>query len=158
MLVKKINCLVIEYKVIKERVTLKVNNIIDKVIAYVESTEYGRKLKNNVNKMIKGLGVALIYILSSMPFKVFAESTGDLAQVGSKFRQIFTPIIELLASLGYPTAYVMLIVGGLMVITGRKAKGLEIIKWAGVGYIALQVVPFLLNVLEMIGTALRSSI
>ena len=157
MLVRKINCLVLKYQVIKERITLKVNSVIDKVIEYVESTKYGRKLKNNVNKMIKGIGTALIFIWTSTPLKVFAENT-DLAEVGSRFREIFNPIVELLASLGYPTAYVMLIIGGLMVITGRKAKGLEIIKWASVGYIALQVVPFLLNILEMIGTALRGSI
>lgn len=94
-------------------------------------------------------------VLIGNPVPCFA---GDLSVLGPKIKSITNPIIELLASLGYPMTYGMLIVGMIMIITGRKKKGLEIIKWAAIGYIGLQFVPFLLNLLDMIGAELRNSI
>lgn len=114
------------------------------------------KVKSIVNKL-KTLGLTIMVVVSNNTVEVFANPNGDLAKVGEDIREIFNPITDLLASLGYPTAYVMLIVGGLMIITGRKARGIEVIKWASVGYISLQLVPFILNVLEMVGMALRGS-
>ena len=91
-------------------------------------------------------------------YKAYANNTDGLIEVGDNLRGIFDPIIELMASLGYPTTYGMIIVGGLMVITGRKAKGLEFIKWACVGYILVQFIPVILSILDMVGTQLRGSV
>ena len=85
-------------------------------------------------------------------------AASDLSSVSEKIRKSTSPIIELLASLGYPVTYSMLIVGAIMIITGKKSKGLEIIKWACIGYIGLQFVPFLLGLLESIGQDLRNSL
>jgi len=85
-------------------------------------------------------------------------SAADLANTSDKIKVGFNPIIELLADLGYPVAYCMFIVAALMIITGKKSKGLEILKWAAIGYIGLQVVPFFLGVLDQIGKDLRSSL
>lgn len=154
MLKNKVNCLVAKAEVVK----LKVESVLEKVNNFIDSSEYGNKLKNNIKRIVKGIGTVIIAVGGMLPIQAYAESTDNIANVGVRIREVFNPIVEMLASLGYPTAYAMLIVGGLMVITGRKAKGLEIIKWASVGYIALQIVPFLLNVLEMIGSALRGSV
>lgn len=86
---------------------------------------------------------------------VYADTLGG---VSTKLRVILNPIIELLAGLGYPVTYGMLITGFIMIIMGKKSKGLEIIKWACIGYIGLQFVPFLLGLLEMIGSELRNSL
>jgi len=85
-------------------------------------------------------------------------SASDLTNTANTIRKTTSPIIELLASLGYPVTYSMLIVGAIMIITGKKSKGLEVIKWACIGYIGLQFVPFLLGLLEQIGKDLRSSL
>ena len=82
----------------------------------------------------------------------------DLSSISDKIRKSTSPIIELLASLGYPVTYAMLIVGAIMIITGKKSKGLEVVKWACIGYIGLQFVPFLLGLLESIGQDLRNSL
>lgn len=81
--------------------------------------------------------------------------TENLSTLGERIREIFNPVMDVLASLGYPVTYGMLIVGGLMIITGRKRKGFDVIKWASIGYVGVQFVPFILNLLEMIGRALR---
>lgn len=80
----------------------------------------------------------------------------DYSNISEKIRTSTNPIIELLAGLGYPVTYSMLIVGAIMIITGKKSKGLDVIKWACIGYIGLQFVPFLLNLLEEIGREMRS--
>lgn len=85
-------------------------------------------------------------------------AASDLSNISNKIRQSTSPIIELLASLGYPVTYAMLIVGAIMIITGKKSKGLEVVKWACIGYIGLQFVPFLLGLLESIGQDLRNSL
>ncbi len=81
-----------------------------------------------------------------------------LTDVSDKLKVIVNPIIELIAGLGYPITYGMLLTGFIMVIMGKKSKGLEIIKWACIGYIGLQFVPFILKILEMIGKELRKSL
>ena len=85
-------------------------------------------------------------------------AASDLSSISNRIRQSTSPIIELVASLGYPVTYAMLIVGAIMVITGKKSRGLEVIKWACIGYIGLQFVPFLLGLLESIGQDLRNSL
>lgn len=85
-------------------------------------------------------------------------AASDLSNISNRIRQSTSPIIELLASLGYPVTYAMLIVGAIMIITGKKSKGLEVVKWACIGYIGLQFVPFLLGLLESIGQDLRNSL
>jgi len=85
-------------------------------------------------------------------------SANDLSATADTIRKTTNPIIELLASLGYPVTYSMFIIGMIMIITGKKSKGLDIIKWAAIGYIGLQFVPFFLGLLEQIGKDLRSSL
>jgi hypothetical protein len=95
-------------------------------------------------------GVTIAACNSSM---VYAK---DYSNIADKMKEGLNPIIELLAGLGYPLTYAMLIVGAIMIITGKKSKGLEVIKWACIGYIGLQFVPFLLNLLADIGKEMRS--
>lgn len=82
----------------------------------------------------------------------------DYSNIADKMKEGLNPIIELLAGLGYPVTYAMLIVGAIMIITGKKSKGLDVIKWACIGYIGLQFVPFVLGMLEEIGRELRNSL
>lgn len=103
-------------------------------------------------KVAAGVGLALI---TNQAFPAYADSLND---VTGKMKVIINPVIELLAGLGYPVTYGMLITGFIMVIMGKKSKGIEILKWACIGYVGLQFVPFILSLLEMIGTELRNSL
>lgn len=94
-------------------------------------------------------GVTIAVCNTSMTYAKDYSNIADKVKVG------LNPIIELLAGLGYPLTYAMLIVGAIMIITGKKSKGLEVIKWACIGYIGLQFVPFLLNLLADIGSEMR---
>ena len=106
------------------------------------------------SKYYKIGGALCISLLTNTTF-AYADTLGG---VSDKLKTIVSPLIELLAGLGYPVTYGMLITGFIMVIMGKKHKGLEIIKWACIGYVGLQFVPFILNILELIGRELRDSL
>lgn len=105
----------------------------------------------NYYKIAAGIGISLLTTGNI----AYADTLGG---VSDKLKTIVSPVIELLAGLGYPVTYGMLITGFIMVIMGKKHKGLEIIKWACIGYVGLQFVPFILNILELIGRELRNSL
>lgn len=98
---------------------------------------------------------ASTYALASSPIVAYADSVTNITD---KLKTITSPVVELLAGLGYPVTYGMLITGAIMIIMGKKSKGLDIIKWACIGYIGLQFVPFLLSLLDTIGRELRYSL
>lgn len=128
-----------------------------------------RKLNYDFNKVMEAIKrhmpqVALTVAVASwrvfgQSVEAFAVTTGGgskgLAGIGVKIRELLNPIIELFAGLGLPITYFMLIVGILLIITGSKHKGMEIIKWAVVGFLFLQFAPFILIMLEEFGKALR---
>lgn len=156
---------------------MEVSIILDNKLVY--SKEFGRyvkklkykspdkslmeKMENKfMNLVNEDKNTKYIYSIVTGAIITTCNSTicyaSDLSGIASKIRKTTSPIIELLASLGYPVTYSMLIVGAIMVITGKKSKGLEVIKWACIGYIGLQFVPFLLGLLEQIGSELRNSL
>ena len=156
---------------------MEISIILDNEVVYSkEFKNYAKELKNKVpdhnimvkmeNKfmqlMAKDKYVKTMYSIVNgiiiANCNISMVSASDLTNTANTIRKTTSPIIELLASLGYPVTYSMLIVGAIMIITGKKSKGLEVIKWACIGYIGLQFVPFLLGLLEQIGKDLRSSL
>lgn len=157
---------------------MEISLILDNKVVYEkEFRTYKRKLKNktpdhnlmvaaenkfmdlvNNNKNVRYIYSIVTGAVISINSSTMCYAASDLSTVSKKIRQSTSPIIELLASLGYPVTYSMLIVGAIMIITGKKSKGLEVVKWACIGYIGLQFVPFLLGLLESIGQDLRNSL
>lgn len=111
------------------------------------------KVVANYYKIAAGVGMT---ILSNSTLAY--ANTDALGGIGDKVKGIFDPIIELFANFGYPVTYMMIITGLIMVIMGKKSKGLEVIKWACIGYLGLQFVPFLLKFLDIVGTELRKAL
>lgn len=109
----------------------------------LETDNYARYIYSTIT------GVTIAVCNTSM---VYAK---DYSNIADKMKDGLSPIIELLAGLGYPLTYAMLIVGAIMIITGKKSKGLDVIKWACIGYIGLQFITFLLNLLADIGREMR---
>lgn len=80
---------------------------------------------------------------------------GNINGGNNPFIEGFQPIVDLLTGFSYPAAYVMLITGFLLVMCNNKSKGLEVIKWAGVGYVGMQFIPFILQILYNVGRSMR---
>lgn len=64
-----------------------------------------------------------------------------------KMMTAFAPIIELVQSLAYPVALLVVLAGGLLVIIGNSDKGFSLIQRAGLGYVLVMMLPMLLDVL-----------
>ena len=157
---------------------MEISIILDNKVVYSkEFKNYAKELKNKIpdhNKMVVMENKFMNFLETDNHAKylysivtgvaittcnyTIAYATSDLNGAAEKLRTSLNPIVELMASLGFPLTYAMLIVGGLMIITGKKSKGLEVIKWAVIGYIGLQFVPFFLGLLAEIGKTLRNSL
>lgn len=66
------------------------------------------------------------------------------------------PIIELAQGISYPLTFLMVVGGMLLIITGNRAKGIEMIKWAVIGYIGVQFAPSLMKLLADVAEAMRA--
>ena len=66
----------------------------------------------------------------------------------------FDPLIEVVQGLGYPVGFIMICAGALVIMTGNKQKGLNMIKWAAIGFILLQFAPALMKILVQVGRAM----
>lgn len=88
---------------------------------------------------------------------ITAAAAGQ-AGVGEAIIRAADPIIEIAQAASYPLAFLWLTGGFLLIMTGNKSKGIEKIKWAGIGYVGLQFVPFLMKLLANIGTEIEQEL
>lgn len=66
----------------------------------------------------------------------------------------FEPLIQLAQALSYPLTYLAIAVGICLIIVGQKRRGLTFIKWASVGYILMQWLPSIMQILHDVGGAM----
>lgn len=87
-----------------------------------------------------------LMLLPFTPITAFAESSQTVS-IHDKMMTAFAPIIDLVQSLAYPVALLVVLGGGLFVIIGNADKGLQLIQRAGLGYVLVMMLPMLLDVL-----------
>lgn len=82
--------------------------------------------------------------------KVFAKEAVQVVaepDMQAKIMTAFTPILDLVQSLAYPVALIVVLGGGLFVMVGNAEKGFSLIQRAGFGYVLIMMLPMLLDVL-----------
>jgi hypothetical protein len=111
--------------------------------------------------------VALRSIVSDRAFLASAVTLGALtvyldadpaavpAFAASTIIHAFDPIIRLVQALSYPVAFLSISGGILLITVGQRHKGIAMIKWGSVGYIAMQLVPGLMAMLADVGQSMR---
>jgi len=68
--------------------------------------------------------------------------------VKDKVISAFEPLINLAQALAYPLSYLAIAVGICLIIVGQKRKGMVFIKWAAVGYIMMQWLPSIMQIID----------
>ena len=68
-----------------------------------------------------------------------------------KIIEAFMPLVDMIQALSYPIALVMLTGGALMFMINQKDKGLGLIQNASIGYILVQLMPMMMQLLVGIG-------
>jgi len=74
--------------------------------------------------------------------------------IGDRIIRAFDPLMDVVTSAAYPIAALMMATGFLLVIVGQRHKGMQMMKWAAVGYVGMQFLPFLLTLLRDVGKAM----
>jgi hypothetical protein len=82
-----------------------------------------------------------------------AEAIPASAALSNKLMTAFSPLIDLVQSLAYPVAMVVVLGGAIMVMVGMKEKGYSMLMSAGLGIILVNIAPMVLNILI---TAMKS--
>lgn len=84
----------------------------------------------------------------------FAAAGAVNGAITEKVVTAFDPLVELIKALSYPIGLTMMLSGGLFVMVGNSEKGLATIQKAGMGYVLIQMLPLLMDLLVEIAKAL----
>lgn len=113
----------------------------------------------NLGFLTAGIGIgALATTLHPAPQAVPVMGLGmsALGSIGiaEKIIRACDPIIQLIQGVSYPVGFIMICSGFLVMMTGKKQQGLNIIKWAAIGYIGMQFAPAIMTILVEVGKAM----
>lgn len=79
---------------------------------------------------------------------------GDSAMAA--FATIFDPIVEIIVAISLPLASVVVAAAGLLLILGNSDKAQSMIIKAGLGYVAVQLLPLFISIMKTMGKAVTS--
>ena len=115
------------------------------------------KKKIPFNKAALSSAIPLSFISHGIPAHAQGFEAVPAAAISDalkdKILHAFDPLIELMISLSYPIAGVMITGASLLIMIGQKDKGYSLIQTAGIGYILVQLSPLFLKLLVGIGEA-----
>lgn len=116
-----------------------------------------------VVRQLKRKGWALLPLpVALIPTKAFASGPTDTIShtvteaLKAKVVSAFEPLIGVIQALSYPLALAFLSTGFLLIISGRRQKGLESIKWAAIGFLGMQLVPGIMSILLGVGDTIST--
>lgn len=114
-----------------------------------------RKQARDYKPIIKA-GVAVSVTVLAVGFGDVSLASAGAVQgvVTQKVVTAFEPLIELVQALSYPIGLVMMLGGGLFVMIGNADRGFSMIQKAGLGYVLIQMLPLLMDLLVEIAKSL----
>jgi hypothetical protein len=117
-------------------------------------------------KALLGFAVPMMFVAGGFPpfgiTSAFAQTIGVVAPAAvpamamapaltTKILHAFDPLIDLIQSLSYPIAGVMIAGGCLFIMVGNREKGMQMLQNAAIGYILVQLSPMILSLLVGVG-------
>ncbi|PPA70170.1 hypothetical protein [Jeotgalibacillus proteolyticus] len=102
------------------------------------------------NKKQRQLATALIVgsvFLTALFDPTAASANAVDGMVAEKVVRAFDPVIQLVQALSYPVGLTMMLGGGLFMMIGNSERGLAMIQKAGMGYVLIQMLPLLMDLL-----------
>ncbi|WP_102271325.1 hypothetical protein [Cytobacillus massiliigabonensis] len=108
-----------------------------------------------VKPIVKACVTAGVIVLSLSFGDVSLAAAGAVnGAVTAKVVGAFAPLVELVKALSYPISLVMMLGGGLFVMVGNADRGFGMIQKAGLGYVLVQMLPLLMDLLVEIAKSL----
>lgn len=75
--------------------------------------------------------------------------------ITNKMIHAFNPLISLMQGLSYPVSFLGMAAGMLLISVGQRHRGIAMIKWAGIGYIGMQLVPAMMSMVSQVGDSMK---
>ncbi|WP_299090303.1 hypothetical protein [uncultured Metabacillus sp.] len=103
--------------------------------------------------------IGTLPIMLSIPSLSLAAEQGTVAdwargELYEKVVHAFEPVVGLVQALSYPIGLVVMLGGGLFVMIGNREKGFTLIQQAGIGYLLVQSLPMLMDLLVEIAKSI----
>jgi hypothetical protein len=143
------------------------SQLVEVKARFTDKLKHGAKRLNDPKvKRILGYALPLILLVNGLPpfgiTSAFAQSVSASPTVAgaistaakTKILHAFDPLIEMIQSLSYPIAGVMIAGGCLFIMVGNREKGMQMLQNAAMGYILVQLAPMLLSLLVGVGSTL----
>ncbi|WP_251529872.1 hypothetical protein [Metabacillus litoralis] len=101
----------------------------------------------------------MVPLMLAIPSFAVAEETGGVSswargEMYEKVVHAFEPIVSLVQEFSYPIGLVVMLGGGLFVMIGNRDKGFSLIQQARIGYILVQSLPMLMDMLVEIAKSI----
>lgn len=123
---------------IKNSLTRKINRINDKTLNWIEG-----ELRNGKVINVKDAKGKLVSIAYSAGVFVATTSISHAGGFQDAMFKAFQPVIDILQGLAYPLLMVSAVIAGIQIMLGNIPKAMKTIKYAGGGYLAIQLLPVL---------------
>lgn len=81
----------------------------------------------------------------------------QVSPIAAKVSKAIQPLIEVVQAAGYPLMILYASAGTLVLLAGNRERGLRMIKDAAIGYLALQFVPVIAQMLMEVSQAMRTN-
>ncbi|CAH1208219.1 hypothetical protein PAECIP111891_03178 [Paenibacillus allorhizoplanae] len=149
---------------------IKVEGLTLHLVERVTFKDRLRRLNDPKLKALLGYAVPIAFLINGLPpfgiTRAFAQTVTTAAPFVSetvpamavmsdafkgKILHAFDPLINLIQSLSYPIAGVMIAGGCLFIMVGNREKGMQMLQNAAIGYILVQLSPMILELLVGIG-------
>lgn len=127
------------------------------------SVDYKMKKKKNLKQLKTAaasvLPLSLIPTLASAqtvaPEAVPAGATEWMSEKALQtIAHALDPLVDLMVALSFPVASVIIVGGCFFFMLGKSERAWSTIQNAGLGYVLIQIMPLLLNVLKEVGGAI----
>lgn len=118
-------------------------------------------VKKSVTSMTRSQKIIFSLAIATMAVDALFLSGGTASAAASagfditKVHAAFDPVKEFLIAIADPICYVMFVWGCIECIVGRAASGLNRIKYAAIGYIAINWIPVVMDIIREAGAAGR---
>ena len=92
------------------------------------------------------------FALSSASLFAYSTLNGGIAHANTSVNEVipstFEPVKDLILSLAEPLCWIMFAWGCIEVICKRPTSGLDRMKYAAIGFIGIQLIPVMMNVIK----------
>lgn len=132
---------------------------MNKVVKRFNKKAEAKGLKASLTTLATG---ATAISIADKILTTHAYAAGPVEYVKGEAKQkvieAFMPLVDMIQALSYPIALVMLTGGALLFMINRKDQGISLIQNASIGYILVQMMPLIMQLLVGIGKSVGFSI